>query len=167
MVIGGAGSGKSKIAEQFAADSGEQVVFIATGKPVDEEMRVKIENHKQSRPVEWQTIELNRAFLSEECSESCFFGKTVVIDCITFYLAELIEKLDKENIINEFKKIIQPLKEKTAQTIIVTNELGMGIVPSQAQTREFRDIHGTVNQIIASEADEVYMAVAGLPVKIK
>lgn len=142
-------------------------MFIATGKPVDEEMRVKIENHKKSRPVDWETVELYGSLLSSKCSGTDLRDKIVIIDCVTFYISELISKLDKENIINEFKKFIVPLKEKTARTIIVTNELGMGIVPSQAETREFRDIHGMVNQIIANEADEVYMAVAGLPVRIK
>jgi adenosylcobinamide kinase/adenosylcobinamide-phosphate guanylyltransferase len=167
LVIGGAGSGKSMLAEQLAKDSGKQVIYIATGEPVDKEMAAKINEHKKNRPKGWQTIELNDGVLSQKFLELDSQQNVILVDCVTFYLSKLINKLSEKEVIEEINEAIQISKRKTKKTIFVTNELGTGIVPLNKASRKFRDIHGKINQMIAREADEVYMAVAGLPFKLK
>jgi len=181
LVTGGARSGKSTYAEELAKNSGENIMYIATAIPFDEEMEDRIKKHQESRPSEWFTYEGYKdldIILNEKGDN--FQG--VLLDCVTvmttnniFEYPEFDENnieiamLDKiqDFIKNEFIKLIDVAKQKNLTLIMVTNELGSGLVPESSLGRAFRDIAGRINQIIAKQADEVYLLVAGIPVKIK
>jgi len=181
LVTGGARSGKSTYAENLAKAIGDNVMYIATSIPFDEEMKERVKKHRERRPATWDTFEgykeLKRVFQEKQGSH-----QVILLDCITIMVTNLmfdfggmdVEKLEDEAI-NEIEKRI--LKEITAfldegnlnteTLILVTNEVGFGIVPDNRLGRIFRDIAGRVNQYIASRATEVYLLVCGLPIKIK
>jgi len=175
LILGGARSGKSSFAEKIAQKKGgNEVSYVATAEARDEEMKKRIKKHKNMRNSNWQTIE-EPLFLGEVLS-SLSPGKVVLVDCITIFITNHIflnenknEKIDysskEEKIIEEIEKIIEQSKNK--DVILVSNEIGMGVVPSNKLGREFRDIAGRVNQFLAQEAAEVYLTIAGIPVELK
>lgn len=166
LVLGGARSGKSTYALSLAKKQ-KKVAFIATCQALDKEMAKRIEMHKKSRPKHWQTFEESRdlgALLSK-------MGNTfdcIIIDCLTLLVSNLILSGDTEkDVLNKFEEFLAQLQNKKAKVIIVSNEVGLGIVPATKLGRDFRDIAGKVNQIVAREANKVLFMVAGLPVDIK
>lgn len=171
LVTGGSRSGKSKFAQQLAESMVKDVVFIATADAtaiaLDKEMRARIDDHKKSRPKTWKTIE---APLDVAGAVSSLNGKggLILIDCVTLFVSNLFsKKMSEERIELEGKKVLKALQGSKKNAVIVTNELGMGIVPENAVSRKFRDIHGRMNQFFAGAADEVYFMVSGVPMKIK
>lgn len=181
LVTGGARSGKSAYAETLAKTTSRDVMYIATSIPFDEEMKERVKKHKARRPSNWGTFEgymdLKRVFLEKELP-----FQTVLLDCITIMVTNLmfefggshVENLDEEEINKIERKILGEITEfldatdlNTETSILVTNEVGFGIVPDNKLSRIFRDISGRANQYIASRADEVYLIVCGLPIKIK
>lgn len=184
LVTGGARSGKSEFAENLALKSSdEDIIYIATSIPFDEGMKERIRLHQKRRSKRWKTIESYRKIgnIIEENNKSI-----ILIDCVTVMITNLMmdlegdlrgndddlsqEKKDmiKENIISEFEGIINACnKNKGSNVVLVTNELGMGIVPMGEFTRRFVDIHGEVNQLLAKNSDEVYFVVSSIPIKIK
>lgn len=175
LVLGGARSGKSSFAEELAQKiGGDKVIYLATAEARDKEMKKRIKHHQKSRNKEWKTIEEPLAL--GEVLSSISDDEVVLIDCITIFLTNIlfsnssnIEEIDfekKEKIImNKVEKLIKESKNK--EVIIVSNEIGMGVVPSNELGREFRDIAGRTNQYLAQKADEVYITIAGLPVELK
>lgn len=180
VVTGGARSGKSSFAEKLAKDSKCDVVYIATSIPFDDEMKARIKKHVEQRPKEWKTVEAYKDIderLENERNESVVF----LLDCVTIMITNIMmetpldwdkaldEQIDnvEEFVKLQIKKVLKTAEKKDAVFIMVTNELGMGIVPENRLSRVFRDIAGRVNQILASAADEVYLCVSGIPVKIK
>jgi len=167
VVTGGARSGKSRFAKELAKQSGGEVVFVATASAQDEEMIRRIERHRRSRPRQWKMVEeeVDLVGVIDVLGEE---SKTVIIDCITLWLSNLIERghRDKE-ILQETKRLSRALLQSPHTVILVTNDVGSGIVPENALARRFRDLAGEVNQILASSSQEVYLMVAGIPVKIK
>lgn len=180
LVTGGARSGKSTFAESIARKSKNSVLYIATSIPFDEEMKQRVKKHREQRPSEWDTLEEYRDF-DIHLSKPQYKKSVLLVDCITIMVTNIMlnsqinwdeatndDILHIEKIINdEIDKLIQTSAQSGSSLIIVTNELGMGIVPENKLGRIFRDIAGRVNQNIANIAQEVYLCVCGIPIKIK
>lgn len=171
LITGGARSGKSQFAQQLAIEIGGRVLFVATAEAKDEDMRRRIEAHRRSRPESWETLEvplgINGAF-SQRAEEA----EAVVIDCITMLVANIMlqnqsEASAEESALEEIRILINQMDRMAATFIIVTNEVGLGLVPDNALGRRYRDCLGRVNQLLARRADEVYLMVAGIPLRVK
>lgn len=170
LILGGARSGKSRFAQQLATELGERVLFIATGVPMDEEMRRRIELHQKARPKTWRTLETPTG-VAMAIGEHIKDANVVVLDCLTFLVSNLMDNETKESEALE-KEITAELSElleqkKSASLIIVSNEVGMGIVPAYPLGRAYRDLLGRANQFIARRADRVYLMIAGIPLELK
>ncbi len=167
FILGGARSGKSSKAITLAKEKGVRVAFIATSQALDQEMATRIALHKRARPIRWKTFECPRD-ISWALKEAGNKFEVIIIDCLTLWVSNLLLGADKEReILDKIKRVIAALKKTKSDTIIVSNEVGLGVVPDNALGRSFRDIAGKVNQIVAAKADEVIFMVAGLPWKIK
>ena len=171
LILGGARSGKSSYAQQTAADRGGRVLFCATAQPLDEEMRERIHAHRQSRPPGWDTLELRDGLAAALAGE---VGKydTVIVDCITLLAAncmgEAIDYKTAERAVDaEMDGLIGLMQRSGCSYILVSNEVGSGIVPDNILARVYRDTLGKANQRLARAADEVVLMTAGLPLKIK
>ena len=168
FVTGGARSGKSDYAMSLAEKSGGRLVYIATATAGDDEMRERIENHRRLRGMNWKTIEET---LDLSGAVSSLGGEgTVVIDCLTLWLTNLMMQ-DMEAFedvaVNKARELADALRTFKGTVVVVSNEVGMGIVPENALSRRFRDVAGLVNRVMAASADEVYLVVSGIPVRIK
>jgi adenosylcobinamide kinase / adenosylcobinamide-phosphate guanylyltransferase len=166
LVIGGASSGKSDLALSLAGNSGARA-FVATGQALDEEMAERIRRHKASRGVGWETAEVP-VELAEWFQADGWAFRAVVVDCLTLWLTNLQGSGAPESEVSRLvSALLKAIRGSLARVVVVTNELGLGLVPEDADCRRFRDLAGQVNQQIAREADEVYLALSGLPVRIK
>lgn len=174
LVTGGARSGKSAFAERCASRRGKQVAYIATAQIYDDEMRLRVDRHKERRPGHWFTFEAPYQAETVIC-EAAAVADTLLFDCLTLYTTNLMlapeapqdVKQRHDYVMNAIEKLIDSALKINKTVIFVTNEVGMGIVPDNALAREYRDLAGLVNQKIAAKADEVYLVVSGLPVDIK
>ncbi|MBU4473296.1 MAG: bifunctional adenosylcobinamide kinase/adenosylcobinamide-phosphate guanylyltransferase [Candidatus Omnitrophica bacterium] len=167
FILGGARSGKSKYALDLAGNLGGKVVFIATCQPKDAEMKKRINIHRNLRPSHWKTFE-EPLDLRLPLKKIGSRFDIIIIDCLTLLVSNLILKGIKENKIKaRFRKLVSMLTKTKAQTIIVSNEVGLGIVPQNKLARDFRDIAGRINQMIAAESDEIYFLISGIPWRIK
>ncbi len=174
FVSGGARSGKSSFVENWAIENGSQVLFIATAERSDDEMNERIESHIQSRPKSWKTIEtpLN---ISQSFTENHMQFDTVIVDCINLLASNALLTLSKdatqqqsdESILFQIDDLINIYKKSSATWLIVTNEVGLGLVPPYKLGRLFRDSLGRANQKLAHIADEVIFMVSGIPMHIK
>jgi adenosylcobinamide kinase / adenosylcobinamide-phosphate guanylyltransferase len=166
FVTGGAKSGKSSFALREAEKQSGRKAYIATAEALDEEMSQRIERHKRERGKEWETFE--EPLLRPETIRRLIGSyKAILVDCLTLWLSNIIsENRDAEDELDGLLDIMQQPGSAT-DVYIVSNEVGAGIVPENELARRFRDLAGTVNQKVAGVADEVYMVVAGIPVKIK
>lgn len=167
LVTGGARSGKSTYAQSLAKSLKGKVIYIATAEALDAEMKKRISLHKKARPKDWLVIEEPLEVLS--AVKKLHKGEIVIIlDCLTLLISNLIFKgLSDDKIRANIKSIAAELKKKAEFSIVVTNEVGSGIVPDSALARRFRDMQGTANQIMSKHADEVYLLVSGVSVRIK
>ncbi len=172
LVTGGTRSGKSSTAERLAGELGGRVLYVATAEARDEEMKLRIERHQADRPADWGTLDAPRdgvKLLREREGE----WDTVLFDCLTLYVTNLVlehepEYRDPEAILAEdMRELADYLAENWPQSIVVTNEVGSGIVPVDPLSRLFRDLQGRSNQLFASRADKVYFCVSGIPVQVK
>ncbi len=174
LVLGGARSGKSEFAEDIYKDI-DDVTYIATAKAIDKEFEERIALHKARRNTKWTTIEAYKDFASIEMKTKYYFLDDVT-NMLTNILfdhlgereiadedAQIVEKL----VIDEMSKLFARINEMDADIVIVSSELGAGLVPEAKLSRLFRDMHGKVNQYIAKNADEVYYVIASIGVKIK
>jgi adenosyl cobinamide kinase/adenosyl cobinamide phosphate guanylyltransferase len=161
VLVGGARSGKSRLALDRATQEGAPVVFVATGEAGDAEMADRIDRHRRERPGEWETIEepveLERALAAVP------EGATAVVDCLSFWVANVFETGPVEEPAAAAARIAA---SRNGLTIAVTNEVGFGIVPDNALARAYRDELGRVNAIWAGVADEAYLVVAGRTLKL-
>lgn len=174
LVTGGARSGKSTFAEQYATAHGKLIAYIATAQIYDDEMQMRVTLHRERRPAEWSTYE---APYADEMTikQAASHADVVLFDCLTLYttnllLAEATPKLRNERqsyILTKIDRLLHAACSSHSTIIFVTNEVGLGIVPDNALAREYRDIAGWVNQKAAALADEVYLVVSGLPIEIK
>ncbi|AGT08654.1 bifunctional adenosylcobinamide kinase/adenosylcobinamide-phosphate guanylyltransferase [Paracoccus aminophilus] len=158
LVTGGARSGKSVLAEKLVARLGGPAIYIATAEPFDEEMTQRIGLHRDRRGAGWTTIEEPRDLAGALVRSD---GQGVrLVDCLTLWLANLEGRAD-------VAALCHVLAAQASPVVLVTNELGLGIVPDNKLARRFRDEHGWMNQAVAEIADEVWMAVSGLPLRLK
>ena len=180
LVTGGARSGKSTFAEETVKKFGENVLYIATSISFDDEMKDRIKKHKEQRPHEWETLEAFKDF--DIVLPDRIVGKSAaLIDCITIMVTNIMLETDlnwtninvddisniENEVKNEITKLIYTIKKSETPFVLVTNEVGMGIVPENKMARAFRDMAGRANQMLARASDEVYLCVSGIPVKIK
>ena len=168
FVTGGARSGKSRFAQDHAHSLKGGKVYIATAEPLDEEMAEKIKAHRKERPSDWVTVEEPR-HLGRAVMECAATYDVLLIDCLTLWISNLLtnNSLKEREIDEEVQNLVEHCKKVSATVIIVSNELGMGIVPLDRLTRLYRDMVGKANQHIAAAADEVFLLVSGIPIKIK
>ena len=174
LVTGGARSGKSSFAEKLALKiGGGRAAYIATAQIFDEEMKFRVDVHKARRGDNWQTFEA--PFNAEEKISAA--GKNfsaILFDCVTIYVSNFLcsanlddEKFLYDNLRRLIQKLIDAAEKSDATTIFVTNEVGGGIVPENKLARRFRDLAGLANQMLAAQADKVFLTVAGIAVDVK
>jgi adenosylcobinamide kinase / adenosylcobinamide-phosphate guanylyltransferase len=170
LLIGGARSGKSTYAQKLAEQMGGSILFCATAEPLDDEMAARIEAHRKLRPLTWETLEAGKnigALLHKRVPGH----NSVIIDCITILIANCLGSGDSQEdparADDEISMLINIISQRHANFIVVTNEVGNGLVPDNKLGRLYRDALGQANQRLAICADDVYLMVAGLPVKIK
>ncbi|MDM9628406.1 bifunctional adenosylcobinamide kinase/adenosylcobinamide-phosphate guanylyltransferase [Rhizobium sp. S152] len=164
FVLGGARSGKSRFAEQLVTDSTLERHYIATGRAWDEEMRVRIDQHKADRGDLWTTHE-EPLDLVDKLASIDGEGRAVLVDCLTLWVTNLM--MEGRDMVAEFAALAAYLPRAKARLVIVSNEVGLGIVPENRMAREFRDHVGRLHQLIAAVAADVYFIAAGLPLKMK
>jgi adenosylcobinamide kinase/adenosylcobinamide-phosphate guanylyltransferase len=173
LILGGARSGKSALAQELAAADGGGVLYVATAEAGDDEMAARIAAHRAARPAAWRTLEApreaGRAIRDAEAGESI-----IVIDCITLLIANAMAPLrgpppgdPAAAAAREVDGILEACAVSPAGWIVVSNEVGLGVVPEAPLGRAYRDVLGRANQRIAAAADAVLFLVAGIPVKVK
>ena len=166
FVIGGTRSGKSAFALSQATELEGRKVYIATAQAFDAEMIGRIEKHKKERGNDWETME-EPIHLGDAVRKGMASHDVVIIDCLTIWLSNLFcARGDIRATSDEFLDALRSLRG-SSRLFIVSNEVGMGIVPENALAREFRDVAGKMNQNVAQIADEVFLVAAGIPVRIK
>lgn len=174
FILGGARSGKSSHAQKLAEESGKAVTFIATAQAFDDEMKARIKKHQSDRPQNWQTLEIQTDIASRLKEIK---SEVIILDCITLLASNLIMQFVQDDIVEEdkFRQAVQKemeslltiIRDSKQEWIIVSNEVGLGLVPSYQIGRVYRDGLGWANQSLAKEADEVLFMVAGIPMKVK
>jgi adenosylcobinamide kinase/adenosylcobinamide-phosphate guanylyltransferase len=164
LVLGGARSGKSRYAERLVLGSGLLPVYIATAEALDEEMAARIAEHRARRGAIWRTIE-ERLDLVGTLRRECNERRAVLVDCLTLWLTNLM--VAKRPIRNEMARLIELLPSMRGALVLVSNEVGLGVVPTDAMARAFIDHAGWLHQRIAEKADDVVFMAAGLPIHLK
>jgi adenosylcobinamide kinase / adenosylcobinamide-phosphate guanylyltransferase len=166
LVLGGASSGKSQRALELAGRAAPRA-FVATGQALDPEMEARISRHQASRSRDWQTVEVPvdvAAWFSKHGAEF----RSVVLDCLTLWLSNLQgSRVPEAAVADRVSGLLQAMRESTRRVVIVSNELGLGLVPVGRPARKFRDLAGKVNQLVAAEADEVYFVISGQSLRLK
>jgi len=167
LVIGGCRSGKSSFALDYANRHFRQKVFLATGQALDDEMKRRISRHREARGPDWKTIEEPKK-LTEALESLRFQTEVILIDCLTLWVSNLLMHGEgEEQILSRVEALIELIQKVPQSIIVVSNEVGGGIVPENKIARIFRDIVGLVNQRVAACSDTVVLTVAGLPHVIK
>lgn len=178
LIIGGARSGKSSFAQELAINLGGPILFVATAEAKDEEMRRRIETHKRSRPTLWNTLE-SATSVGSQIGKNIGQARVVIVDCVTLLVNNVLcqhmngadEKIDTEvieqQVTDEITQLIDCMNNSEASFIVVTNEVGTGLIPTSAMARLYRDLLGKANQMLGQHADRVYLMVAGLPLQVK
>ncbi len=164
LVLGGARSGKSRFAQKLA-ENAPSVAFIATAKAIDAEMEEKIRRHQQERPQHWRTVE-EPVDLAGALDAYAPQFELLLVDCLTIFVANVLE-LGGESAKKWIARFVETLQNAEASVVLVSNEVGSGIVPVYPLGRQFRDLLGEVNQGVAAIADTVVLMVAGLPLVLK
>lgn len=163
FILGGARSGKSSFALKLT--NGKVVAFIATALPLDDEMKERVEKHKKERPFHWKTIEAPEDIIQairNVKDEDC-----IIIDCLTLWVSNLLERYSDEYISERAEEIAHYARSIDKEVIVVSNEVGLGIVPEYPIARRYRDILGRVNQIFANLSQRVYFMISGIPMEVK
>jgi adenosylcobinamide kinase/adenosylcobinamide-phosphate guanylyltransferase len=163
LVLGGASSGKSAYAENLILDTGLAPVYIATAQVFDDEMAAKISRHQDMRGTNWHTIEAPLAVADALINVT--HKQAVLLDCATLWLTNVI--LGEHDLDQRTAELITALTSCDGPVVVVSNEVGQGIVPDNALARKFRNAQGALNQAIAAEADQVIAVMAGLPLTLK
>ncbi len=174
LITGGARSGKSTYAQELALKTGRSVLFVATAEAGDADMARRIKAHRKSRPAAWTTLEA-QLHIGRQITENIGQAGTVIIDCITMLVNNIIQQYDEtadisqieKAVVAEIEELIKCIEYSDTRFIIVTNEVGLGIVPADRISRIYRDLLGKANQMLANHVDEVIFMVAGVPLTIK
>jgi adenosylcobinamide kinase / adenosylcobinamide-phosphate guanylyltransferase len=175
LVLGGARSGKSTYAQQLAQELGqERVLFVATAEAGDAEMAQRIAKHRQERPAAWRTLEAPR-HVGAEVRTHLHDARVVLVDCLTLLVSNVVVPMDVTTDLSaataaveaEVDALLQVVRESAVTCIVVSNEVGLGLVPDTPLGRVYRDLLGRANQVLAAHAQVVYFMVAGLAVDVK
>lgn len=166
LILGGARSGKSALAERMAMASGHEVIYIATAQAHDGEMAARIAHHRSRRPVRWQIVEEPLA-LAETLKTHARPGRCVLVDCLTLWLSNLLGDEDPSRFETERGALLNLLPSLTGQVLLVSNEVGLGVVPLGELTRRFVDEAGRLHQALAAKCETVLFVAAGLPLALK
>jgi adenosylcobinamide kinase/adenosylcobinamide-phosphate guanylyltransferase len=175
FILGGARSGKSHYAQQLASQRGKNVLFIATAQAFDAEMQQRITAHQQERPQHWRTLEVPLN-VSQALAHHRYPAEIILLDCLTLLVSNILlasgteENVDEQRVTEavdrEVNELLDWVATHSADWIIVSNEVGLGLVPPYPLGRVYRDVLGRANQKIAAKAEEVFFMVAGLPLPI-
>lgn len=184
LIMGGARSGKSSLAERMAKDKGGRVTFVATAQPYDDEMRHRIDAHRAARPAGWTTIE-EPLDIARSVGEAARGSDVIIVDCLTLWVSNYICGLSEANaqpedsewphhvdrlgaeLGQQITDLAAAVRSHGAILLVVSNEVGLGLVPPNALSRAFRELLGAVNRQMAMEANQVLLMVAGIPVDVK
>ncbi|MFO7986603.1 MAG: bifunctional adenosylcobinamide kinase/adenosylcobinamide-phosphate guanylyltransferase [Desulfatiglandaceae bacterium] len=166
LVIGGARSGKSSWALNYVQDHYDACLFIATAEVNDEEMAERVRLHQAARGPKWRLVE-EPLHLDDALRTKCAHADAVLVDCLTVWLSNVLLKEGKTGVAAYERRLLKAVSEMYQTVVMVSNEVGTGIVPEHALGREFRDLAGTLNQKTAALADKVVLTVAGLPLHVK
>ena len=168
LILGGCRSGKSSHALALANQvSGDKKIFMATSVPTDSEMRERVRRHVQERGDTWQTAEVP-VDVPGQIEILAPDADVILVDCLTLWVSNLIlDQVDEDGILGKVEQLTMALKKAVCPVIMVSNEVGSGIVPENAMARQFRDMAGFVNQAVAAVSDRVTLVVAGIPMSIK
>lgn len=182
LVLGGARSGKSSFAQRLAMEYGGRTLFVATGQAQDSEMASRIEQHRKDRPKAWRTLELD-CDVGRRLASKLTGVDVVIVDCVTLLVSNVLMRLVGERdmeatveaeaqnaekqVKEEIDGLLRCIEKHRACFIVVSNEVGLGLVPDNRLGRAYRDLLGQANQMLAHKARDVYFLVAGLPVKVK
>ena len=174
LILGGARSGKTSYAQEQARQIGGTVLYVATAAAGDDEMRMRIEAHRAARPAEWQTLEATLQ-IGETLISNRVQAQVVIIDCVTLLVSNVLLSFSEDDPFEEVKQKVQAeidallkaYSKMGGQWFIVSNEVGLGLVPPYSLGRFYRDLLGWANQMLARSADRVIFMVAGIPTVIK
>ena len=174
FLLGGARSGKSRYAETWARGQGERVLFVATAEPHDADMRARVAAHRQSRPADWHTLEAPRE-TARQIAACPFAHDTLLLDCLTLLTSNILLELPdsatqreaNDAALAEVERLLEVYAASEASWLVVSNEVGMGVVPPTRLGVLYRDMLGRANQRVAQAADEVLLLVAGLAWRLK
>ena len=166
LILGGARSGKSRLAEKLAAESGCAVTYIATSQPLDGEMNERVRHHRERRPEHWalieEPVELARVLRDNARADAC-----LLVDCLTLWLTNLLMLEDPQRLSTERDALLECLADLPGEIVFVSNETGMGVVPLGELTRRYVDEAGWLHQALAERCQRVVLTVAGLPLTLK
>jgi adenosylcobinamide kinase / adenosylcobinamide-phosphate guanylyltransferase len=177
LILGGARSGKSTYAEKLAAEAGGSILYVATAEAGDEEMAARIKKHKRERPLNWRTLELP-AGVGRFMTQYPVPADLVLVDCLTLLVTNVLlaaspdpdyldEAAGETAVAAEINELLHAIQQSQSHWIIVSNEVGLGLVPPYPLGRLYRDALGRANQQLAQAADHVTFMVAGLPLHVK
>ncbi|NVZ22229.1 bifunctional adenosylcobinamide kinase/adenosylcobinamide-phosphate guanylyltransferase [Pseudomonas costantinii] len=166
LILGGARSGKSRLAEKLASESGLPVIYIATSQPLDGEMNERVTQHRQRRPEAWGLIE-EPVELARVLRENAALDRCLLVDCLTLWLTNLLMLDSPERLAFERDHLLETLASLPGEIIFVSNETGLGVVPLGELTRRYVDEAGWLHQALAERCQRVVLTVAGLPLTLK
>lgn len=166
LIFGGARSGKSALAERLANDSKRQVVYVATAQAGDEEMAARIAHHRTRRPASWLSVE-EPLHLADALREHAREDRCILVDCLTLWLSNLLGDSDPKRFEHERAMLLDTLPSLPGEVLMVSNEVGLGIVPMGELTRRFVDEAGRLHQSLAVISERVLFVAAGLPLVLK
>lgn len=166
LILGGARSGKSRLAEQIAQKSQKTVIYIATAQANDAEMQQRIQHHQQQRSTEWQLIE-EQLYLAECLEKNDAAEQMILVDCLTLWMSNLLMLSNPDLQMDQCRKLLAILPQLKSDIILVSNETGLGVVPMGEITRKFVDESGRLHQQLGQIAEKVVFCVAGFPMILK
>lgn len=166
LILGGARSGKSRLAEQIAKDSTLDVIYIATAQAWDDEMQSRIKHHQQQRPDHWLVIEEN-IYLADRLLQIDQENQVILLDCLTLWMTNLLMHEQVELQIQQCQKLLDVLPRLKSDIILVSNETGLGVIPMGEISRKFVDESGRLHQQLGQIANKVVFCVAGFPMTLK
>lgn len=166
LILGGARSGKSRLAERLADESGLEVVYIATSQPLDGEMNSRVAQHRARRPAHWALVEEPLA-LARTLQEQAAPGRCLLVDCLTLWLTNLLMLEDARRLNAEREALLACVERLPGRILLVSNETGLGVVPLGELTRRYVDEAGWLHQALAERSQRVLFTVAGLPMVLK
>ena len=166
LILGGARSGKSRLAERLADESGLDVVYIATSQPLDGEMKSRVAQHRARRPAHWALVE-EPLQLARVLGEQAASGRCLLVDCLTLWLTNLLLQDDPARLAAEREALLDCVSKLPGRILLVSNETGLGVVPLGELTRRYVDEAGWLHQALAERSQRVLFTVAGLPMVLK